>query len=327
MARHILPYRLFGCSVRARLPAGARVALVAVAASMVLATMLTAGEAPSQAPSKAASQQPSKAAAPGATQAAKAAAAGAPAAAPSAPLGPADAVYPKRPAEMEPIIRADPLRFLQTARDWSTSRIQAYTCQFQKLERIDGELRKPETMRMKFRNAPFSVYLKWIVEPSKDQEAIFVRAAHDDKAVVHPPGLLGAIFRKVSIDPEGKTARKHSRRPITVAGMGYMVDLVTGQCEDALTRGDLTLTYEGIRNEGGRPLYLVKRVLPKDKGYPCETLLIFIDCETLACVRTDGYDWGGELISHYFYTDLSINPGLTDDDFDPDNRDYGYRLF
>ncbi len=112
-----------------------------------------------------------------------------------------------------------------------------------------------------------------------------------------------------------------------MAGMGNMISLITGQCEQAQAKGDLTLTYEGIRHDGGRPSYVFKRVLPENRGYPCRTLIIFIDVEYLVCVRTDAYDWGGELISHYFYTDLAVNSGVTDTDFDPNNRAYAYRLF
>jgi hypothetical protein len=236
-------------------------------------------------------------------------------------------VYPKGLKEMEPLAKKEPLRLLQTARDWHDARIVGYTCRFQKIENIGGKLRKPETMRMIFRKAPFSIYLKWVTEPRKDQEAIYVDGAHKGKAVVHPPGLLGLLFRKVSIDPRGSLAMKHSRRPVTMAGIGNMISLVTRQCEEAKAKGDLTLTYEGIRHDGGRPSYVFKRVLPEKKGYPCDVLIIYIDVEYLLCVRTDAYDWGGELLSHYFYTDLAVNPGVTDDDFDPDNRAYGYRLF
>lgn len=236
-------------------------------------------------------------------------------------------VYPKGREEMEALARSNPLRFLQVARDWDDERVVGYTCRFQKIENIGGKLHKPETMRMKFRKAPFSVYLKWITEPRKGQEVIYVEGAHKNKAIVHPPGILGILFRKVSIDPLGKTATKHSRRPITMAGMGKMISFITGQCEQAQAKGDLTLTYEGIRHEGSRPSYAFKRVLPKNKGYPCETLIIYIDVEYLVCIRTDAYDWGGELTSHYFYTDLTINPGVTEKDFDPNNRAYGYRLF
>jgi len=250
------------------------------------------------------------------------------AAGPAAPTAPADpAVYPKCRDEVERLIRKDPLAFLQLARDWTAPRVTSYTGQFQKLERINGELRKLEKMHMKFRAEPFSVYLKWTSDSKKGQEAIYVRGLHKGKAQVHPAGLIGLIFRRVGIDPEGEEARKHSRRPVTMAGMSNMVTLITGQSEEARRRGDLTLTYEGVRHDGGRASYVLKRVLPDGKGYPCETLLIFIDCQYLVCVRTDAYNWNGDLISHYFYTDLVINPGLTDRDFDPDNPDYGYRLF
>jgi len=259
------------------------------------------------------------------------AAAGPPeAGAPSTPAsgdGDGPVVYPEPRETLEPVIRRDPLAFLQRARDWARDHIHEYTCQFQRLERVGGKLQKPEKTRLKFRARPFSLYMKWIEEPSKGQEVIYVEGKYGGKIQVHPSGILGIIFRRVPLDPEGKTARKHSRRPITMAGMVNMVSLVARQCEEAHDRGDLTLTYEGVRVEGGRPAFVLKRVLPPDKGYPCETLVIFIDTETLACVRTDAYNWEGELISHYFYTNITFQPDLTDRDFDPDNPDYGYRLF
>jgi hypothetical protein len=235
--------------------------------------------------------------------------------------------YPKPQAEMETLAKSDPLEFLRLALKWHDDRITDYSCQFVKMENIAGALRKSETMVMKFRAQPFSVYVKWIEEVTKGQEVIYIDGINDGKACVHPSGLLGILFRKVSIDPLSKIALKHSRRPLTMAGMGNMLRLTVPQCEAAKANGDLSLTYEGIRQEDGRPTYLFKRVLPNRNKYPCEVLLIYIDCEYLLCVRTDAWDWGGALLSHYSYTDLTINPGLEDIDFDPDNRDYNYRLF
>ena len=235
--------------------------------------------------------------------------------------------YPKPHAEMETLAKSDPLEFLRLALKWHDDRIADYSCQFVKMENIGGELRKPETTLMKFRAKPFSVYVKWIEEVTKGQEVIYVDGVNDGKAYVHPSGLLGILFRKVSIDPLSKTALKHSRRPLTMAGMGNMLRLIVPQCEAAKANGDLSLAYEGLRQEDGRPAYLFKRVLPNKNKYPCEVLLIYIDCEYLLCVRTDAWDWGGGLLSHYSYTDLMINPGLEDINFDPDNRDYNFRLF
>jgi len=237
------------------------------------------------------------------------------------------AVWPRSVQEMEKIAKADPIEFLRMSLKWTDENVTEYSGQFQKIENIDGTLRKPETMQIKFRADTFSVYLKWIQEPSKGQEAIYVEGTNDGKAWVHPSGLLGVLFRKVSIDPLSKTALKHSRRPVTMAGMANMLRIIIPQCEAAQASGDLKLTYEGLRDEGGRQAYVFKRVLPKKGDYPCNVCLIYIDQQYLVCVRTDAFDWSGELISHYSYFDLLINPGLTDTDFDPANGDYGFRLW
>ena len=236
------------------------------------------------------------------------------------------AVYPKPPKEMDALARSDGLALLEESIRWYERTVTDYTCTFTKQERIDETLTKTETTFMRFREKPFSVYLKWS-EPSKDQEVIFSRGRYGEKAVVHPSGLLGLIFRKVSIDPEGKLAMRHSRRPITFAGLGNMLRLVVGQCKAAQAKGDLVLEYRGVREEAGRPAYVLNRILPDGKGYPCHQLFIFIDQEFLLPVRTEAYLWDGRLLSDYRYADLNLNPGLTDEDFNPENREYGYRAF
>jgi hypothetical protein len=238
----------------------------------------------------------------------------------------AKAVCPK-PEAMDALAQKDPLEFLRTALKWYDGHVTGYTCQFTKHEKIGDELSDVETMKMKFRENIFSVYLKWTTDPSKGQEVIYMEGSYDNKAVVHPSGFLGILFRRVPIDPTSKMALKHSRRPITNAGMANMLRLVIPQCEEALTNGDLQMTYEGIRNEGGRPTYVIKRVLPNKHDYACSILTIYIDREYLVCVRTDAYGWDGGLLSQYIYSDFVINPALTDTDFDPDNKDYSYRLF
>jgi hypothetical protein len=252
------------------------------------------------------------------------------AATPETPAAPSEgakkAIYPK-PRDMDALVKKDPMQFLRTALKWSDDTLADYTCQFEKQERIGNELAKTETMQMKFRAAPFSVYVKWSEDPSKGQEALYVAGKNDNQVLVHPSGILGVLFRKVPLDPAGKLALKHSRRPITFAGMANMLRVIFPQCEEAQKNGDLELTYEGIRKQDGRPTYVLKRVLPNKNDYQCSVLVIYIDKEYLACVRTDAYDWEGGLISQYTYSNLVINPGLKDADFDPDSAEYGFRAF
>jgi len=205
----------------------------------------------------------------------------APAASEPALQGAAKAVHPK-PAELAKLAAANPLEFLRAALNWSDDKVTDYTCRFQKQEKIGNELRKTETMQMKFRANVFGIYLKWIEEPSKGQEVIYVAGQNKNQAVVHPAGFLGILFRKVLLDPQGKTAMKHSRRPVTMAGMANMIRLIVDQCDAAKANGDLTLTFEGIRMESGRPTYVFERVLPQKNDYPCPILMIFIDQQYLA---------------------------------------------
>jgi len=246
------------------------------------------------------------------------------------PVAPAEgakkAVHPN-PRGMESLAKKDPMQFLRTALEWADATIADYTCQFEKQERIGDTLRKAETMQMKFRASTFSVYLKWTEKPSKGQQVLYVDGAYDSKAVVHPSGLLGVLFRKVSLDPAGSTAMKHSRGPITAAGMANMLRQIIPVCEKAQKNEDLQLTYEGIREQNGRPTYVFKRVLPNRNDYPCSVLIIYIDKEYLACVRTDACDWNGDLIGQYIYSNFVINPSLTDKDFDAANTEYGFSSF
>ncbi len=236
-------------------------------------------------------------------------------------------IHPTPAAEMETLARTDPLDFLRTSLQWYEKTVSGYRCTFQKQEVVDGKLQKIETMAMKFCENPFRVYLKWTRNPGKGREVIYWDGKYDDKAVVHPDGLIGIIFRKVSLDPEGKTALKHSRRSLRHAGMANMLRVIIPQCQEAQTNGDLRLEYLGVRTEAGRPTYVFNRILPDGKGYTAFQCFIYIDQQFLVPVRTEAYDWQGRLISDYRYTDFEMNPGLTNDDFDPDNPDYEYNLF
>jgi hypothetical protein len=250
-------------------------------------------------------------------------------AAPAAAVSPGakSAVFTDSPAEMQKLAASDPLEFLRRSLKWCDERVADYSCQLQKQEKIEGTIQKTETLQMKFRAKTFSLYIKWTGDVAAGQEAIYVEGQNDGKVAVHPSGLLGVLFRKVMVEPTSKLALKHARRPLTFAGMANMLRLIIPQCEKARANGDLTLTFEGLRDHNGRPTYVFKRVLPNKNDYPCPVLTIYIDQQFLICVRTDAYDWDGTLLSQYIYSDIVINPGLKDEDFDLNNREYNFRAF
>ncbi len=234
------------------------------------------------------------------------------------------AIYPHGASRVEPVVRRDPLAFLKLAESWHEARIHGYTATFSRRELVKGKLQPWEVVSLKFREQPLGIYMKWIKGKGKGQEALYAEGKHDGKVLVHPSGLTGLLFPKVKIAPEGDFAKKHSRRPITEAGMLNQLKVIIPQIEEARDKGDLTLEYVGLRDVDERPAYTILRTLPEGKGWPCHKLYLYLDARFLVCVRTEAYDWQDRLVSDYIYSDLTINPGLTDEDFDPDNDEYGY---
>jgi negative regulator of sigma E activity len=70
----------------------------------------------------------------------------------------------------------------------------------------------------------------------------------------------------------------------------------------------------------------VEGILPRDSGagYYCYRVLVSFDQENDLPIRVVVYDWDDRVVEEYVYTQLRLNAGLTDQDFDPENQDYGF---
>ena len=71
-------------------------------------------------------------------------------------------------------------------------RINDYRAIFHKQERVEGELLPEETILLKFQK-PLKIYMKWIEEPLKGSEALFVQGKYDNKLIAHRGGILGVV--------------------------------------------------------------------------------------------------------------------------------------
>ena len=76
----------------------------------------------------------------------------------------------------------------------------------------------------------------------------------------------------------------------------------------------------------GRKTRELEGVLPKDpsKGYYCYRCIVNLDIETKMPIKTRIFDWEDQLVEYYGYEHLSLNPGLSDKDFDPKNPEYHF---
>lgn len=220
------------------------------------------------------------------------------------------------------------------------SMVPDYTATFCKQERIGDELGEPQVIRIKLRHEPFSVYMKWY-SGDKGRELIYVDGRNDGKLIVHVGGWKARLLPTVKLDPEGSTAMKESRHPVTDVGLLE----VARRCI-AYRQRDLDAA-QGVRcrmlddrrfDERDCYCFIIEYDRPElSHGY--RKVVALVDKELSLPVSVKNYGWPKEpspaadaakldeltLVEVYGYSDIRLTQQLTDDDFDRHNENYKFR--
>jgi outer membrane lipoprotein-sorting protein len=203
------------------------------------------------------------------------------------------------------------------------AQIDHYTATFLTQERIDGELRPEQRVALKFKK-PFKVYLRWVKGRNEGRQALYPAGADGHELWVRVPMLVGGVT--VSLDPLSPRARKGSRHPITEVGIGRLLDLINENAKRGIERGEVTIEDAGRHSSFERPTHRYILHFPDSptKGYYCMTAVLEVDHDHRLPTYAEIFDWDGQLIERYGYLDLRLNLGLTDEDFNPKNPEYGF---
>jgi outer membrane lipoprotein-sorting protein len=202
-------------------------------------------------------------------------------------------------------------------------RVDHYTATFLIQERVDRELGPTQQLELKFKK-PLKIYLRWLNGKDEGRQALYPTGIDGNELWVRQPLLVGAIT--VTLDPHSPRARKGTRHAITDIGIGRLLDFITDNATRGIQRGELTIEDGDQRTTFDRPTQRYILHFPADpaKGYYCMTALIDVDREHRLPIYAEIFDWHGQLIERYGYLDLHLNPGLSDEDFDPKNPAYGF---
>ncbi len=200
--------------------------------------------------------------------------------------------------------------------------IDNYTALFHRLEFVDGKLIPEEITFLKFKR-PFKLYMRWIT-PSTGQESLYIQGANDNKIRAHGSGIIALVT--VNLDPTSSRAMENSRHPITEAGLHNLVRTIASNVLKALQAGELVSKDHGEKIVYGRKTRELEGVLSKDKskGYYCYRCIVNVDLESRMPIKTQIFDWNDRLVECYGFEKLKLNPGLTNKDFDPNNREYKF---
>jgi hypothetical protein len=224
-------------------------------------------------------------------------------------------------SQMARLARTEPIAFLEACLARDEREVKGYRCTLVKQERINGELRKEEEVRVAFRADPFSVLMEWRKNADKAQRVLFVKGENKDKLVVLPAGaaaVLGLWERPV----DGPDAKASSRYTIDEFGIRLGMLRTLAPMRAASKRGKLEVEYLGekkVPELDGRVCYVLKRVgyeKPEDDGITEATY--FFDKETWLQTGSILKGEGGKTIATYFFKDIELNPKFDADTFSKD---------
>jgi hypothetical protein len=211
-------------------------------------------------------------------------------------------------------------------------RIKSYTATLITRERINGKLGPRESMAIKIRHDPFSIYVKSLGPASmKGQEALYIEGANNGKMWAHGVGLRG-LSGTVAIDPDGPVAMQGQRYPLTEIGILRLAKRLIEVAQSDIQYDECTVKLIEHVKINGRPGRCLEVVHPKPrKNFTFHIARVFIDGKLDIPVRYECYGWPSgpkanpPLIEEYTYLDVKLNADLTAEDFDVHNPAYGFR--
>lgn len=218
------------------------------------------------------------------------------------------------------LAKTDHVAFLKHCLENYSRSYRDFTCTFTKQERIGGTLGPEQEIQAKFKEAPFSVAMRWTKNPPIGDQIIYVEGKYDNNMLVRPAsGILrmltgGAVMRK----PDAPEAMRNTLRPINMFGFRRGMEELIKVYEEARDDKQVEEKFAGFAEVAGRSTMVLERYLPARENYPAWKTVIYIDREYLVPICIEGYDWDKQLTGRYVYQNISFNTGLTDDDFLPE---------
>ncbi len=228
------------------------------------------------------------------------------------------------------------------------SDITDYTCIFIKREKIKKKgIVGPQYMFAKVRCrkmegdkivVPFSVYTKFVKPASlKGREALYIENVKDGKLLAKEGGTKGRFLPAIYLPVDSRFIMADNRYPITEFGIETLTQRLLDRGRADRNIADAKVIYSDGAQVCGRKCRLleIRRDKPKvgiDAEYGMNVPLarVFIDNELQVPIRYCAFDWTedssgvGTVLEEYTYSNLKLNVGLTDEDFDCENPAYGF---
>ena len=206
--------------------------------------------------------------------------------------------------------------------------MKGYECLFAKKEVVGSETIS-QTMKMKIRQEPFSVYMLF-QEPHEGREVIYVEGKNNGNLLVHETGLA-SLIGTLELVPDSSQVMAENRYPITKAGMARMVETVIEQWESETKYGETEVKYFEDAKVGEYKCRVIESTHPQPrKQFKFHMTRLWIDEKSGLAVRVQQFgfpkkkDARPPVIEDYTFSEIKPEVRLTDRDFDKENPSYNY---
>jgi hypothetical protein len=207
--------------------------------------------------------------------------------------------------------------------------VRDYEATFVRREVVNGK-RVNQRIQLKLREKPFSVYLKFI-QPHAGREVLYVQGRNQNQLLAREGSGLTSLVGTVSLAPDSPTVMAETRHPITRIGMRNLVKLLLQRWEAQTEFGETEVRFYPDAKLGEVACEVIESSHPRPrKQFPFQMTRLYIEKESRLPIRIENYGFPsrpGErppLLEEYTYTNVRVNVGLTDRDFDRNNPEYSF---
>jgi hypothetical protein len=219
---------------------------------------------------------------------------------------------------------------IRSSRD-TLRKMPGYTCTFKKQELLKKNSLTTQSMAMKFRREPFSVYLKYI-DPNPGRQVLYVEGRNDGKFHFREASGLLSYMGTISLLPTSSDAMKENRYPITMIGMEKMLEVYILDWEVSLKHPDTQAQVFPQVRIGDVDCRMLEVVHPQQREpFKFYKGRVYLDKKTNLPIRAEQFAFpvkaGKEpqLVEQYNYLDVKPIDAPAERDFDVKNEKYGFK--
>lgn len=241
-----------------------------------------------------------------------------------ASAGPSEEVLPDlqttKKQDFAELCRSNPLEAVaESLRAYKQLNLEGYSCTFVKQERIKGTLHPQETIVCDFREAPFSVIMRWKEGKRRAEATLYTAGENDDQLLIVPAGdlekrlvkLTGKSYAKRGL--ESSDAKSAARYPVNQFGIYKLTTQAYSAWKAASEQEALRVEYRGIESvpalNGKKCHVLVRTCLQPEEDDGITKVVAYFDVESKLLL---GIVLSGEpgLLGSYYYPSIQFNPAF-----------------